>query len=72
MVEMGEDILNKAIEDPTLDKYLDRAAKLNTKKDYQELVGLLQKKRAMFITAEQNKRAGLKPEGETETEEQEG
>lgn len=52
----GDELLDIAAKEPTLDRYLDRSPKLNTDQDYEDLVRILQKKRAMFITAEQKKR----------------
>lgn len=66
---MGEAILDQVVAEPTIDRYLDRSPKLLTEKDYAELVALLQRKRAIFITAEQ-KRKEPKIEGEDENETQ--
>lgn len=52
----GDQLLDIAAAEPTLDRYLDRSPKLNTDQDYEDLVRILQKKRAMFITAEQKRR----------------
>lgn len=66
-VVYGEQLLDTAIADPTIDKYLDRSPKLNTEKDYEQMVLILQRKRAAFITAEQ-KRKEPKIEGEDSAE----
>lgn len=62
-VIMGLQLLDQAIAEPTMDRYLDRSPKLNSRVDYEELVRILQRKRAIFITAEQ-KRKEPKIEGE--------
>lgn len=66
-VIFGAEMLDEVIKEPTLDRYLDRSPKLNTDKDYEEMVRLLQRKRAAFITAEQKKREP-KVEGEETSE----
>lgn len=67
----GDQLLDKAAAEPTIDRYLDRSPKLNTIQDYEEMVTILQRKRAAFITAEQ-KRKEPKVEGEENVEIQEG
>jgi len=67
----GAELLEQASADPTIDKYLDRSPKLLTDKDYEELVGVLRKKRVAFITAEQKKKEP-KLDGEENVEVQEG
>jgi len=67
----GAELLEQASADPTIDKYLDRSPKLLTDKDYEELVGVLRKKRVAFITAEQKKKEP-KIDGEENVEIQEG
>jgi len=67
----GAELLEQASADPTIDKYLDRSPKLLTDKDYEELVGVLRKKRVAFITAEQKKKEP-KIDGEENVEVQEG
>lgn len=58
MVESAKDIMDKVIETPTLDKYLDRhPSTLNYPEDYRELIEkVLRPQRAMFIKSAQEKR----------------
>lgn len=67
----GETMMDEVIAEPTIDRYLDRAPKLNTPADYEEIVRALQWKRAQFITAEQKRRNGEK-DGDKDAEVQEG
>lgn len=64
---MGEQLMDEAIKEVSLDRWLDHSPKLNTPKDYEELVANLQHKRQMFISAEQKKREP-KVEGEDTNE----
>lgn len=57
----GAQMMDEVIQEPTMNRYLDRSPKLNTPEDYLDLVKLLQRKRSLFITAEANKKAGIKP-----------
>lgn len=61
----GAELLAEAAAEPTMDRYLDGSPKLLTDKDWEEFVTVLQRKRALFITAEQ-KRKEPKIEGEDE------
>lgn len=63
----GAALLTEVIKEPTLDIYLDRSPKLNTDVDYEQMVTILQRKRAAFITAEQ-KRKEPKIEGDNPDE----
>lgn len=67
--KQGAELLLEAIAEPTLNRYLDGNPKVTFKseEDWQEFVKILQKKRAMFITAEQKKREP-KVEGEDDGE----
>lgn len=56
IVTYGADLLTEAIAEPTLDRYLDRSPKVGQPINYEELVGVLHRKRAAFITAEQKKK----------------
>lgn len=64
-VLQGAELLAEAAAEPTMDRYLDGSPKLLTDKDWEEFVTVLQRKRALFITAEQ-KRKEPKIEGEDE------
>jgi len=64
----GAELLAEAAAEPTIDIYLDRSPKLGAPVDYPAMVALLQRKRELFITAEANKKAGVKPEEKTEDE----
>lgn len=59
----ASELMDEVIKEPTLDIYLDRSPKLNQPKDYEEMVKILQRKRAAFINAEQ-KRKEPKDNGE--------
>lgn len=65
----GAALLAEAAAEPTLDIYLDRSPKLGTPINYPEMVGVLRKKRVAFITAEANKKAGVKPTEKTDDDE---
>lgn len=65
----GAELLAEAAAEPTLDIYLDRSPKLGTPINYEEMVGVLRKKRVAFITAEANKKAGVKPTEKTDDDE---
>lgn len=65
--QTGEQLLDAVIKEPTLDRYLDRSPKVGQPIDYPELVRILQRKRAIFITAEQ-KRKEPKIEGDDNEE----
>ena len=65
--EQGEALLTKAVAEPTLNRFLDRSPKLLTDRNYGELVLVLHRKRAAFITAEQKKKEP-KIEGEPNDE----
>jgi hypothetical protein len=54
----GNALLDKAAEQVTLDPYLDRSPKVGNPIDWDSLVRLLQKKRQMFIDAEDKKKSG--------------
>lgn len=65
ILQMGAELLAEAAAEPTMDRYLDGSPKLLTDKDWEEFVTVLQRKRALYITAEQ-KRKEPKIEGEDE------
>lgn len=65
---LGAEMLTEAIEDVSLDRYLDRSPKLGEPINYPEMVGVLQRKRQMFITAEAKRKSGIKDEGEENVE----
>lgn len=54
----GEQLMDEVIKEPTLNRYLDGNPKVINKdpQSYRELVLLLQRKRAAFITAEAKKK----------------
>lgn len=56
--KMGAELLLEAIAEPNLNRYLDGNPKTTFKSDddWREFVTILQKKRALFITAEQKKK----------------
>jgi len=64
----GAEIMAEVIKDPTIDLYLDRNPKINTDQDYEDMVAMLKRQRTMYITADANKRAGVKKTEETENE----
>jgi hypothetical protein len=55
MPETGKEMLDEAIEDPSLDRFLDRHYLLNTPTDYVALVTALQKKRLFNINNKEEK-----------------
>lgn len=61
--KFGPELLDEVIKEPTLDIYLDRSPKVGIPINYEEMVKILQRKRATFITAEQKKKEP-KDEGE--------
>lgn len=66
--KLGPELLDAAVLEPTLDRYLDRSPKIGQPINYEEMVGVLQRKRQMFITAEQKKKSGEKADEKTEDE----
>lgn len=56
----GEKMMDEVIKEPTLDVYLDRSPKLGEPINYPEMVGVLHRKREMFITAEAKRKSGIK------------
>lgn len=66
--KLGPELLDAAVLEPTLDRYLDRSPKISQPINYEEMVGVLQRKRQMFITAEQKKKSGEKADEKTEDE----
>jgi hypothetical protein len=62
----GDQMLAEAIQEPTMDRYLDRSPKVGQPIDYPAMVALLHKKREMFITAEAKRKSGVKDEEPTE------
>lgn len=52
----GNELLDEAALEPTLDRYLDNSPKLMTEPDWRQMVLIYQRKRAAFITAEAKKR----------------
>lgn len=53
--KMGAELMDEVVKEPTLDRYLDGNPKI-IMPNYEEMVALLQKKRALFITSEQKKK----------------
>ena len=62
----GDQMLAEATEEVTMDRFLDRSPKLGEPIDWPAFVKVLHRKREMFITAEANKRSGVKEEEPTE------
>lgn len=54
--KLGSELMDEVIKEPTLDRYLDRSPKVGNPIDYPGLVGVLHRKREMYITAEQKKK----------------
>lgn len=65
-------IMDAAVKEPTIDRYLDRVPSENTDRDYLELSHILRRQREQFITAEAKRRSGEKEETENENENIEG
>lgn len=67
-IKYGADIMDEAIKEPTLDRFLDRYPKKNTWDDYNAAVILLQKKRALYIAAKAERKDKKANIGDTENE----
>lgn len=64
--KQGAEILAEAIKEPSIDVFLDRHPKTITDADYEALIGVLRKERAIFITKDADK--GRKKEEQDDDE----
>lgn len=68
MEKIGAELLDEAVSELNMDRYLDRSPKVGKPIDYEGLVKVLHRKREMFITAEAKRKSGVKDEEPTNEE----